>query len=428
MKIKMEFFLINILLLYNLYFVLPFIPNWVLESQSKILFSSSSTDNQYEYVLYDKYGYVLKKIITKEKGKINSINHLTFSEARYSITQTVQFENIESTYYAQLGANRLVCPRGKFHPYDVESDSYIVPPSFDEEDDWDLSCYKHYTGYFIIFYINYGHYSIYFKKDNNIIEKTNAVNSYLFAYKLPEYQDLGHNHEYILPLIREESGNIILQGYSLRMNSDENQINGNEKAGRTILTKIKKNTRAIIDDSYNFYYFSYNDASDFTSGYSNTYLNLGEENYASSFQVTNNIDNSPLTFEDNVDIINMNFIPNTHYAYYKIYNKDKNITYYGLIDIKENKLLYNIEGDDITFIPDSSGQMIAITQTELYKICIIKDNDECYNIDQCPHIMLDPEGNKCQNNCDEGKIEMIPERICLNKHECNLNIYIFNEG
>ena len=144
--------------------------------------------------------------------------------------------------------------------------------------------------------------------------------------------------------------------------------------------------------------------------------------------MTNNIDNSPLTFEDNVDIINMNFIPNTHYAYYKIYNKDKNITYYGLIDIKENKVLYNIEGDDITFIPDSSGQMIAITQTELYKICIIKDNDECNNIDQCPHIMLDPEGNKCQNNCDEGKIEMIPEGICLNKHECNLNIYIFDEG
>ena len=79
MKIKMEFFLINILLLYNLYFVLPFIPNWDLESQSINLFSSSSTDNQYEYVLYDKYGYVLKKIITKENGKINSINHKSFN-------------------------------------------------------------------------------------------------------------------------------------------------------------------------------------------------------------------------------------------------------------------------------------------------------------------------------------------------------------
>ena len=66
MKIKMEFFLIYVLLLYNLYFVLPFIPNWDLESQSKILFSSSSTDNQYEYVIYDKYGYVLKKIITRK--------------------------------------------------------------------------------------------------------------------------------------------------------------------------------------------------------------------------------------------------------------------------------------------------------------------------------------------------------------------------
>ena len=337
-------------------FIFSSVPNWDLESLSVDLFSSSSSDTQYEYILYESYGYVLKKIVTRQDGKIKSVNKLTFTEDSETYTQEVAFENIESTYYQQLDAKRLVCPRGKFHPYNLGTNSYIVPSDFVEEGNWDLSCYKHDTGYFIIFYTNNGDYSAYFKKGDNAIKRTMAVSFDFFAYKLPDYTNKGHNYKYRLPSIRESGGNLILSGYTLTMNEGESQINGQEPYGTTVLTQIKSNTRAAIDNNYYFYYFTYNDVSDFTSGYSNTYINLENDgsNFASSFSSTKNAD-SPLSFVDNVEIIDMNFIPGTHDVYYKIYNKDKNTTYCGLIDVKENKVIYNIEADDVTFIPDSSG-------------------------------------------------------------------------
>ena len=50
--------------------------------------------------------------------------------------------------------------------------------------------------------------------------------------------------------------------------------------------------------------------------------------------------------------------------------------------------------------------------------------DACDNT--CTTIMLDPEGNKCQENCITGKIKMMPEGICISKESCNLNFYVLN--
>ena len=83
-------------------FIFSSVPNWDLESLSVDLFSSSSSDTQYEYILYESYGYVLKKIVTRQDGKIKSVNKLTFTEDSETYTQEVAFENIESTYYQQL--------------------------------------------------------------------------------------------------------------------------------------------------------------------------------------------------------------------------------------------------------------------------------------------------------------------------------------
>ena len=41
---------------------------------------------------------------------------------------------------------------------------------------------------------------------------------------------------------------------------------------------------------------------------------------------------------------------------------------------------------------------------------------------------VDPAGNKCQDNCDEGKIKFMPEGICVNEELCDLDYYIFNEA
>ena len=247
-----------------------------------------------------------------------------------------------------------------------------------------------------------------------------------FAYKLPEYQSLGHNYKYKLPSIKEQDGNLKVSGYVLSMNPTESAVNGWEEHGGTVLTKMKSNTRASIDDKYYFYYFTYNNVSDFTSGYSNDHMDLGQGSYANSFSATNNEDSSPLSFVDNVEITDIRFIPGTKNAYYKIYNKDKNTTYFGLIDIKQNKVLYNLEADEVTFIPDSSGQMLAVTSNSLYKICTVKINNDCSNAysESCPNVILDPDGNKCQENCDEGKIKMMPEGICIDKALCDLNVNV----
>ena len=289
-----------ILFIYNLILINASLPTWNFESSSIDLLAS---DSSYEYELYNSYSYTLTKVITKTNNKINSKNICTFSENGYTVSQEVAFENIESTYYQQLGANRLVCPRGKFHPYNLETNEYIIPDGFVEEGNWDLSCYKHDTGYFLVFYMNNGDYSLYFKKGTNSFQRGWGVSFDFFAYKLPDYQNYDHNYAYKLPSIRESDGNLIVSGYNLIMNDNENAINGREDNGKTVLTKMKSNSRASIDNNYYFYYFTYNNVSDFSSGYSNTYLDLSQSKYSNSFSATKNEDSSPLSFVDNVEII-----------------------------------------------------------------------------------------------------------------------------
>ena len=212
------------------------------------------------------------------------------------------------------------------------------------------------------------------------------------------------------------------------MNSNENTINGVEVHGQSTITAAKSYTQGSIDTNYNFYYFTYNNVSDFTSGYSNSYIDTTNDKYADvSTSITNT--ETPLTFIDNVEIKEINFIPGTKNVYYKIYNKDKGTTYYGLVDVKQNKVVYNIEGDDDTiFIPDTTGNMLLITSTNMYRVCTIKstESDSCDDVSTCSNILLDPDGNKCQANCDEGKIKMMPESICINSTLCDLNIYVLN--
>ena len=420
----MEYYFI-IFFIYKIVFISASIPNWNLDSLSVDLFTSSSTET-YEYILQTRGNYVLKKEITKTNGKLTSVNKLTFNLHDPWVTRTVEFDGIESDYHWELGVERLVCPKGKFHPYNFYDNSYIIPPYFVEQGDWDLSCYKHDTGYFLLFYSNNGDYSLYYKKGDNAIARSPALSFDVFSYKFPEYESKGHNYAYKFPSIQERDGNLLVSGYGLTMNPAESQINGQEPNKNTVLTKAKSHTQAYIDDNYYFYYFTYNNVSDFSSGYSTNYLNLGSNNYAESFNPTKN-DESPLSFVDNVEILEMKFISGTRDIYYKLFNKDKNTTYFGLVDIKENKVLYNIEADDVTFIPDSNGQMIAITPTSIYKVCKVKVGDSCSDLSECPNLLLDPDGNKCQANCDEGKIKSMPEGICIDKNLCDLNIYILNE-
>ena len=126
----------------------------------------------------------------------------------------------------------------------------------------------------------------------------------------------------------------------------------------------------------------------------------------------------------------MYLIRGTKYASYKIYNKNKDKFYYGVLDIKLNIILFNIEEEIISFMPsfNSNNEILVITEASAYKLCLIKDGNVCINDCTFGDLILDINGNKCQYYCDKGKIILMPEGICINKNDCDLNIFNFNTG
>ena len=427
----MKYFLC-LLFLTQIFYINSALPNWDIDGVPVELFSSSSSQTTYKYHLYNQDGFLLTKIITKNAdGTLTSKNELTYN----SVTKEVAFEGIESVHFNQLASVVLICPKGSFHPYEFYYDYYVKP--FDYEGNWELSCIEHGTGYFLVFYVHNGGNALYYVEGNNKDYKRSSSFDELYGYKLYERSDGGTEYKYNLPSLQKRGNDLVISGYSFTMNKGENNVNGNGINGQTTLIQAKADTQGSIDSNYNFYYFTYNNVSDFSSGYSNTYLHTAENGYANYYSnsdyITKNYDKSPLNFVDNVEIKEIKFITGTKNIYYKIYNKDKGTTYYGLIDVKENKVIYNLEGDDDTiFIPDTTGNMLVLTSTSMYRVCKVKSTSSNSCVDEsdstCSKIILDPNGNKCQDNCDEGKIEMMPEGICIEKRLCDLNIYVFNEA
>ena len=60
----------------------------------------------------------------------------------------------------------LVCFKGSFNPYCFSNGNYIKSNSF-QGTSWELSCYYHNTGYFLVFYGHNGDHSLYYERTNN---------------------------------------------------------------------------------------------------------------------------------------------------------------------------------------------------------------------------------------------------------------------
>ena len=150
-----------------------------------------------------------------------------------------------------------------------------------------------------MFYAHNGGNSIYYVKGNNRSIKQVSGTNELYSYKLPEYQDKGKNYEYRMPSIQKKNGYLKIMGYCLIMNSDESNANANTIQGENGLIEAKSDSRGTISDDNYLYYFTYNDISDFTSGYStNDYIkDYSDKNYHYASSVTiNNNNGSPLSF------------------------------------------------------------------------------------------------------------------------------------
>ena len=147
----METFPILISFIILLSYSLEIIQNWNLSSSAVALLTSPGTIT---YTLVDRVMYSMKvkliKKITKSGDTITQTNYLTIGS---DTSFAVDFENIESFY--NLNGIYIICPKGKYHPYDATNKKYFSPThvGFEEKGDWDLKCYWHKTNYFLAFYL-----------------------------------------------------------------------------------------------------------------------------------------------------------------------------------------------------------------------------------------------------------------------------------
>ena len=418
---------------YQIFLIQSPIPNWDLNSQSIPITS-------YNEIIYESGGYdvnvKLEKKINIENGIVSSKNLLTVGTTE----REVPFEDIDSHYSNVYGFNNeiLICPKGKYHPYKFNANEYYIPSGFTEVEDWNLKCYDHYTAHFLIFYLPNGSQTLYSlctscTNDGGLKQIGSLTDIYDFTL---ENGDKTTNYQYMLPSLKKDDNQLKFCGLTLTMNKNEGNVNYQEPAGKQTIIATQKYTQAIYDKdnsegTKNFYYFTYNDIYDFKSGFYQTTVTTSNFDYNNNnaISITSSLQNSdsPLSFNDNVEIIEMNFIKGTKNIYYKLYNKDKNTYFYGLIDVKENKVLYNIEiNENIAFIPASNtGEMLMISSTSVNKICIIKTDDVCNN--DCSNIALDPKANICQIGCNDGKIKLMPEEICIYEDDCDPDVYIIKE-
>ena len=284
------------------------IPVWDLSKSSidLLLDSSSSEIPTYQSSAYDITVTLIKKII-KTGDDITTENLLTVNGE----TEVVDFEKIDSHYANRLGCDILICPKGKFHPYDFNNKQFIIPTGFEEKGGWDLRCYDHLTGIFFIFYLMNRSKNAYCYSNGNIKECFSINTIYDFIL---ENGNNDENYRYSFPYFYN-NGVLGLTYGSLKINAATNEISM-YFSGNMNYHQRKSFSKVYFDKDSFFYYFSCNSVSDFISGYSNSIISF------SSFPTISNTDSSlsPFNFIDEVSIKGMGLIAGTKYVYYKIYN------------------------------------------------------------------------------------------------------------
>ena len=139
------------------------------------------------------YSFKLKlsKTIIKSGNIITQNNTLSINGG-YEFN--VEFENIESFYH--LNGIDIICPKGKYHPYDATNKKYLIPANFEEKGDWNLKCYNHKTNYFLVFYLMKGEKNFFYSPSQYDYKEFSWMNKafaeQIFDFKLEngdEYKD-----------------------------------------------------------------------------------------------------------------------------------------------------------------------------------------------------------------------------------------------
>jgi hypothetical protein len=423
-----------------IYLSLSFVPLWNFDNSAIKLFPDPY-NKRYKYTPCNKFIYhnikMNDEIIIEYDGTIRYQNYMIYNkeklpanytdvESAYEIT-----ENEETFYY--------VCPKGKFHLhrykyYDVFT--IIKPDDFNEVDDWELKCYYHPDEHFL--------FVSYLKSKNDIYQYD--LQNKKWKYNQPIYDGI-YDFKWNVNRMSNDKKQmfaILKKGNQLSLNELHTDVYQGQYLNvfykqKRILAELKSNYDAFFSDNkddHHFYWINYNETY-FSSGYYNGTEKITSENF-NEITIVNNTDNSPLDFYEKISIKEMNFIPYTKYVYYKIYNEGKRKYYHGIIDIVQNKVIFNTDEQINNYYPLSNKAMYVSTDDNYYQICIIKNNSYIYEkntesydsyecVDKCSNgeiLIYDTATvNRCGNKCNTNYI-LQPEDICINS--CDENIYTIN--
>lgn len=341
MKVNIFYFV----LFFNFLFIVnPVVQKWNFENSSiDLLGTSESMTFKVFDETKDGINIQLYKIISKEDGSIIYTNNLKINNG-ITFDGEVNFDRIESFYY--LMDKVIVCPKGKFHPIFFYENKYshFNITNFEEKGDWELKCYYHLVGFFLVFYLNNANNGLYYKniyqglQPNTYWEKT-VIRSGIYDFKLNNIDEVIQNDHYDFTYIGIDGGwiKIIESECTIRQ---ESPVNIADTRMNDCNFNILIHSRGCFQNNYeNFFIFTYSTISDFTSEYGNI-TNHG--NYLSIGQIKK-FSESPLEFLDDVEIEKMNFIDNNKYIYYSIFNKNLNKRYHGIMDIMKNLVIFNTE-------------------------------------------------------------------------------------
>ena len=421
----MENCLILLILFILIFHILSVVPEWNL-TNSGIDLLRNETSYKYLVCKRDMYELVVElyKNISLNDENIIITNEIIYEYDGIKKESIVDFENIESSYKEKI-STPVICPKGKYHMYDIVKKEYIIPENFEEKGDWELKCFVSKANYFLVFYKKNGEYNLYSTSYDvyNLTKMDDFFGEELYDFILYNDDD---NEPFQMASIIKLNNSLVLRGSNIYNSTGLN----NTIVGNKIITEAKNYTQVVFQNySDNFYFFTYNNASDFTCGYTKEYADKDNYNNVSKYDIVV-YDKSPLNFENDVEILEMNFSLYNKYVFYKIYNKDTNITYNGVIDVTMNKIIFNTNEPIQTFTAYSNNSMLAIINNKAYKICSLKNSNGTNCINDCSEegnntSILDAEsGNICSDGCSEGKTMFMPNEVCITN--CDLNNYINN--
>ena len=144
---KENIFLILLIILLKLGFSI--VPNWKFENSVNEYISSSQT--QKDYIIYNQNGVKLVKRITRNgDNSISSQNLLSVNNGDFIQVNYDAIDNSYSGTNKQLNQDYLICPKGKYHPYNPVTNEVFIPTEFEERGNWVLKCFTHKVGYFML--------------------------------------------------------------------------------------------------------------------------------------------------------------------------------------------------------------------------------------------------------------------------------------